>query len=193
MNPKSSLNKSMFIISILLITTSFLNINVTSAANPNIKMLTPIYRNSSGYSSIFVINNTGTANGNFGLDYYLENDSHVASENKQIAAGQSLTIDLSQSAPFPNDPFTGYVNITADVLFAAEILLTPTPAPTPTSTPTPTPTTTASPSPSLTNSPVYSPTPEPQQTEPEIILGVAIVVAVFCAGLGLLFYLVRRR
>jgi hypothetical protein len=98
--------------------------NVTSAVVYH-ETLSPIYRDSSGYSSVFVINNTSTIDGNFALDYYLENDTYVATENRQITAGQSLTIDLSQSAPFSNDPFTGYVTISADVPFAAEITVIP--------------------------------------------------------------------
>jgi hypothetical protein len=125
MNLKSSLNKNTLIIAILFITSSFLVINYVSAPPVYNETLSPIYRDSSGVSSVFVINNTGTVNGNFALGYYLENDTHVATENKQITAGQSLTIDLSQSAPFANDPFTGYVIISADVAFAAEITVIP--------------------------------------------------------------------
>ena len=88
-----------------------------------------------GDSSVFIINNTATSTGNFALDYYLENDTHLASENRQINAGQLLIIDLSQSAPFTNDPLTGYVIITADQPFTAEIQPLPTPTPTPTPTP----------------------------------------------------------
>jgi hypothetical protein len=123
MSPKT-LNKNTLIIAILLITSSFFISKVTSVV-PYDETLSPIYRDSSGYSSVFVINNTGTVNGNFALDYYLENDTHVGSENKQLTVNQSLTIDLSQSAPFANDPFTGYVVITADVPFSAEITVIP--------------------------------------------------------------------
>ncbi|MBN1357660.1 hypothetical protein JW988_02725 [Candidatus Bathyarchaeota archaeon] len=124
MNPKISLNKNMLMITILLVTSSFLIDKVTSVGVYT-ETLSPIYRDSSGVSSVFVINNNGTINGNFALDYYLENDTHLATENKQINTGQSLTIDLSQSAPFTNDPFTGYVIISADVPFDAEITLIP--------------------------------------------------------------------
>jgi len=55
----------------------------------------------------------------------------------------------------------------------------PTSTPSPATTPTPTPT--------------ITPYQEPQQIEQEAILGVAIVVAVIAAGLGLLIYLVRRK
>ncbi len=55
-------------------------------------------------------------------------------------------------------------------------------------TPTPSPETTPTPTPTIT------PYQEPQQTEPfEAILDVAIVVAVFGAGLGLLIYLIKRK
>ena len=124
MNSKSYLNKTKLIIAVLFITSSFL-VSKVSSVDVNNETLSPIYRDSSGVSSVFVINNTGTINGNFTLDYYLENDTHVGSENKQITANQSLTIDLSQSAPFANDPFTGYVIITADVPFTAEINVIP--------------------------------------------------------------------
>jgi len=50
---------------------------------------------------------------------------------------------------------------------------------TPATTPTPTPT--------------ITPYQEPQQTEQEIIIGAAIVVAVFGAGLGFLIYLIKRK
>jgi len=50
------------------------------------------------------------------------------------------------------------------------------------------------------SSPVYftvnsesTPTQEPQLTEQEIILGVAVIVAVIVAGLGLLVYLIKRK
>jgi len=42
---------------------------------------------------------------------------------------------------------------------------------------------------SLTPTPYY----EPQLTEQEVILGTAIIVAVICAGLGLLLYLIKRK
>ena len=129
MNPKSSLNKNTLIITILLITSSFL-INKVASMDIYDETLSPIYRDSSGVSSVFVINNTETIDGNFALYYHLENDTQVGYENKQINAGQLLAIDLSQSAPFANDPFTGYVIINADVAFTAEILPAPTPTPT---------------------------------------------------------------
>lgn len=53
-----------------------------------------------------------------------------------------------------------------------------------------------SPSPSPSPTPTIGPTPteEPQQTVPfETIFGVAITAAVFGAGLGLLFYLMKRK
>lgn len=198
MNPTSSLNKITLIITILLIASSFLISTVTSAV-PYEEMLSPIYRDSSGYSSVFVVNNTGTITGNFALDYYLENDTHVASENKQINADQSLTIDLSQSAPFANDPFTGYVNITADVAFDAEILpqpsptSTPTPTPSPTSTPTPTPTSNPSPSPTPTSSPFYSPTPEPQPSEDQSLTLYVIGAIITVAVIGVIVFILRKK
>jgi parallel beta-helix repeat protein len=61
-------------------------------------------------------------------------------------------------------------------------------APDATSIPTPTPSPTHSPTPTST------PDQEPQQTEQfEAILGAAIVIAVFGAGLGLLIYLIKRK
>jgi hypothetical protein len=63
-------------------------------------------------------------------------------------------------------------------------------APTPTSTPTPTPQQTPATSPT----PTPTPSQKPQQTEqPEIIIGVAVTVAVISAGLGLLLYLIKRK
>jgi hypothetical protein len=61
-----------------------------------------------------------------------------------------------------------------------------------------TPTTSSSPSPPATSSPAPTSTPtpseEPLQTEQvELILGVAIVVAVIVVGVGLLIYLVKRK
>jgi len=206
MNPVRSLNKKTLMITILLVTLSFMIINYVSA--PSVvydETLSPIYRDSSGDSSVFVINNTGTVNGNFALDYYLENGTHVASENKQINAGQSLTIDLSQSAPFANDPFTGYVIISADQPFVAEIqtLPTPTPSPTPTPTPTPSPTPTPnltptptpapSPSPTPTSSPFYSPTPEPQPSEDQPLILYAVGAAITIAVIGLIVFILKKK
>ena len=48
---------------------------------------------------------------------------------------------------------------------------------------------TPSPSPELTSSPYE----EPQLSEQEVILGVAVTVAIAGAGIGLLFYLIRRK
>ena len=56
-----------------------------------------------------------------------------------------------------------------------------------TQTPTPSPATTPTPKPTIT------PYQEPQQTEQELIIGVAITVAVIGAGLGLLLYLTKRK
>ena len=58
---------------------------------------------------------------------------------------------------------------------------------TPTSPPEITPTPTASPAPTST------PYQEPQQTEQDIIIGVAITTIVIGAGLGLLIYLIKRK
>jgi hypothetical protein len=46
-----------------------------------------------------------------------------------------------------------------------------------------------------TSSPEITSTPsnEPQSTEIEVILGVAVTVAVLGAGLGLLVYLIKRK
>jgi hypothetical protein len=55
---------------------------------------------------------------------------------------------------------------------------------------------TPTPSPAITPAPLPTSTPsqEPQQTEqPDIIIGVAIVVAVFAVGLGFLVYLIKRK
>ena len=206
MKPKRVLNKNALIMAILLATSSFLIVNNVSAP-PLVynETLTPIYRDSSGVSSVFIINNTGAIDGNFALDYYLEDDTHVASENRQITAGQLLTIDLSQSAPFANDPFTGYVIITADQPFNAEIQTLPTPTPTPTLTPiptptptltpipTPTPTLAPSPAPTPTSSPVYSPTPEPQPSENQPLVLYAVGVAITVAIIGLIMFILKKK
>ena len=206
MNPKRALTKNTLMITILLFASSFLIINHVSA--PAViydETLSPIYRDSSGASSVFVINNRETINGNFALDYYLENDTHVATETKQINAGQSLTIDLAQSAPFTNDPFTGYVIITADQPFTAEIqtLPTPTPTPTPTSTPTPAPTSTSTPtpiptptpssSPTPTSSPFYSPTPEPQPSENQSLILYSLGAAITVAAIGVIVFILKKK
>jgi hypothetical protein len=44
-----------------------------------------------------------------------------------------------------------------------------------------------------TPEPTSTPYTEPQSSEQTVILGVAVTVAVVCAGLGLLFYLIKRR
>jgi hypothetical protein len=62
-------------------------------------------------------------------------------------------------------------------------------SPEPTSTPEPTIPTSPTPSPELTPTP-YS---EPQLTEQELILGIAITIAIVGAGLGLLVYLIKRK
>jgi len=50
------------------------------------------------------------------------------------------------------------------------------------------------PSQSTSPSPEPTSTPKPQQTEQlSPIIGVAIIVAVFAAGLGLLIYLIKRK
>jgi len=52
----------------------------------------------------------------------------------------------------------------------------------------------STPSPEPTSTPTSTPYQEPQQTEQlEIIIGMAIVVTVFAAGLGLLVYLIKRK
>ena len=56
-------------------------------------------------------------------------------------------------------------------------------------TPTPSPEITPTPEPTLTPTPYE----EPQSTEQEAILGVAITVAVLTVGLGLLVYLIKRK
>ena len=70
-----------------------------------------------------------------------------------------------------------------------------TPIPTPKPSATPTPTLTPIPSPTPTSTPEPTPTPyeEPQLADQKVILGVAITVAVIVAGLGLLFYLIKRK
>jgi hypothetical protein len=205
MNPGRVFTKNTLMITILLFTSSFLMINYVSAP-PSVydETLSPIYRDSSGTSSVFVINNTGTIDGNFALDYYLENDTHVASETKQINAGQSLTIDLAQSAPFATDPFAGYVIITADQPFVAEIqalpaptptlspISTPTPAPTPPS-PTPTPAPTPSSSPTPTSSPFYSPTPEPQPSEDQSLILYAVGAAITVAAIAVIVFILKKK
>ena len=65
----------------------------------------------------------------------------------------------------------------------------------PTTTPSPTSTPSVSPSPITSPEQEPSPTPsqEPQQLEQEILVGVAITVAVIGAGLALLVYLIKRK
>jgi len=62
---------------------------------------------------------------------------------------------------------------------------------------TPMPTTTPTPVVSITPTPIATPTStpynEPQQIEHEAIIGIVIVTAVICVGLGLLIYLVKRK
>jgi hypothetical protein len=64
--------------------------------------------------------------------------------------------------------------------------------PSPSPSPSPSPTATSSPAP--TSTPTPTPSQEPQQAlQFEAIVGVAIVVAVIGAGLGLLIYLIKRK
>ena len=208
MNPKLSLNTTTLMLTILLVTSSFLIIKPVTSATVYNETLSPIYRDSSGASSVFVITNTATSDGNFLLDYYLENDTHVASENRQISAGQSLTIDLSQSALFANlyDSFIGYVIISADQPFVAEIQLLPTPSPAPTPSPSPTanpsptpsptpspaPTSTFSPSPTPAVSPFYSPTPEPQPSD-QLLIFYAVGAIIAVAVIGLIVFILKKK
>jgi hypothetical protein len=70
-------------------------------------------------------------------------------------------------------------------------------APTTSTTPTPFPLPSLSPSQSPFPSPSQEPTPtpytEPQRKNQEVTAGVAFATAVFAAGLGLLFYLIKRK
>ena len=67
----------------------------------------------------------------------------------------------------------------------SEIAELPTPSPESTATPSPTPT--------FAPEPTATPSNEPQSTEPEVIFGITITVAVVVAGLGLLLYGVKRK
>ena len=81
----------------------------------------------------------------------------------------------------------------------SELLYNPvsTPPPTPSPTPTilPTPTLPPYPNTSLTpaSTPTLTPYQEPQQTEQEMIIGIAVTALVIGAGLGLLLYLIKRK
>jgi len=71
-----------------------------------------------------------------------------------------------------------------------EVNLTNVPSPFPSPSPSPQP----SPTPTSTPTPTITPYQEPQQTEQqEIIVGVAITLAVIGVGLGLLLYLIKRK
>jgi hypothetical protein len=70
---------------------------------------------------------------------------------------------------------------------------TPVPTPTPSAAPTPTLKPIPSPTTTPTIEPTSTPTDEPQQLGQEVILGVAVTVAVVCVGLGLLVYLIKRK
>jgi hypothetical protein len=64
----------------------------------------------------------------------------------------------------------------------------------PSPSPSPSPSLSPTPFPSPATTPTPTPTQEPQQTEqPEIIIGVAITVAVIGAGMVLLIYLIKRK
>ena len=67
----------------------------------------------------------------------------------------------------------------------SEIAELPTPSPEPTPSPSPTPT--------FAPEPTATPSNEPQSTEPEVIFGITITVAVVVAGLGLLLYGIKRK
>ena len=65
--------------------------------------------------------------------------------------------------------------------------------PMPAYTPEPTPTLEPTSSPEPTSTPTSTPFQESRLTEQEAILGVAVIVAVLVAGLGLLVYLIKRK
>jgi len=89
------------------------------------------------------------------------------------------------------DHFVKFSFIKFDVQPASTSTPIPTSPPTPTPAPTSTPTTTLTPKPDQT--PASTPY-NPQQTEqPEILIGLAITVAVFGIGLVLLVYLIKRK
>ena len=69
----------------------------------------------------------------------------------------------------------------------------PTPSPTPTILPTPTLPPYPNTSPTPASTPTLTPYQEPQQTEQEMIIGIAVTALVIGAGLGLLLYLIKRK
>jgi hypothetical protein len=93
------------------------------------------------------------------------------------------------SEPNPEAPDATYVPTTPPLPAAS-----PTPTIEPSPTIEPTPETTPTPSPEQTTPPT-SPTPyeEPQQSDQQVILGVAVTVVVVCVGLGLMVYLIKRK
>jgi hypothetical protein len=139
-----------------------------------------------------ILNNNIYANTNYNI--YLAVSNNVSATNNWWGTTDKQTIS-QKIYDNKNDFNLGKVNfepfLTAPNPEAPEASDVPTPTPTPTSTP--------SLSPSPTTSPEQEPSPTPSQ-EPmltpeqfEVILGVAIAVAVFGAGLGLLIYLIKRK
>jgi len=69
----------------------------------------------------------------------------------------------------------------------------PSPSPSPEPTPTPEQTPATSPTPTTEQTPTSTPSQEPQQTEFTTNIGLAVIIIVLGAGLGLLFYLIKRK
>jgi hypothetical protein len=84
-------------------------------------------------------------------------------------------------------------------LVKTEPVLAPSPTPSPSESPIPTATSSPETSPTPESTPTFTPEPtstpydEPQLAEQEVILSVAVIVAVIGAGLGLLIYLIKRK
>jgi hypothetical protein len=128
-----------------------------------------------------ILNNNIYANTNYNIYLAVSNNVNATNNWWGTTDTQSINQTIYDSK---NDFNLGTVNF---IPFLTE----PNPAAVPTQLPvTPIPTKTPTPLPSTTPTPYQ----EPQQTEEfEAILGAAVVVTVFGAGLGMLIYLIKRK
>lgn len=138
------------------------------------------------------IENNTLSNFSWGGSSYFNATYNWWGTTNEDAIRQKLVFTYQTYDPLCNVTFIPYLtepNPQAPLIssFVAPSL---SPSPSPTATPTPT----SSPTPMPEQTPTPTPSQEPTQNmQFEAVLGAAIVVAVLGAGLGLLFYLIKRK
>ena len=157
-----------------------------------------------GSSSNLVKYNTFKNNDiDIAINYVSENNLITIAYNNlndyvQVWMSEQQTINMNYWSDYNGEDSDGD-GVGDSPYFYNEILQDNHPLMEPVMLPTPTPTSTPSPEPTLTpeptSSPELTPTPynETQQLGQEVILGVAVTVAIIGAGLGLLLFLIKRK